>query len=103
MFVFVTGVNGELDSAVDVSVSDLEAARGALSSMDEVMGILGVARAGRTVDDDLEARIMSLIDERETARADRDFGRADAIRDELAESGIVLEDRAGGTRWKRVR
>jgi cysteinyl-tRNA synthetase len=103
LFVFVNRVNGELDAASDVAQSDLQTARGALVSMDEVMGLLSVARKGRTVDDGLAARINALIAERETARADRDFARADAIRDELEESGIVLEDGAGGTRWKRVR
>ena len=103
LFVFVNRVNGELDAASDVAESDLLAARGALASMDEVLGILSVARKGRTVDDGLAARIDALIAERETARAKRDFARADAIREELEESGIVLEDGAGGTRWKRVR
>jgi cysteinyl-tRNA synthetase len=103
LFVFVNRVNGELDAATDVSESDLEAARKALASMDEVMGLVSVAREGLGVDDDFASEIASLIAEREAARTDRDFARADGIRDELAERGIVLEDSAGGTRWKRVR
>ena len=103
MFVFVNRVNGELDAVSDIAESDLEAARGALASMDEVMGILSVARADREVDDDMESLIESLVSERRAARAGGDFARADAIRDDLAERGIVLEDSAGGTRWKRVR
>ncbi len=103
LFVFVNRVNGELDAASAVPERDLEAARKALSSMDEVMGLLSVAREDLKVDDDTEAWITSLINDREAARAGRDFARADAIRDELAERGIVLEDSAGGTRWKRVR
>jgi cysteinyl-tRNA synthetase len=103
LFVFVNRVNGELDAATDVTESDLEAARNALASMDEVMGLLSVAREGLEVDDDFASEIASLIAEREAARTDRDFARADGIRDELAERGIVLEDSAGGTRWKRVR
>ena len=87
----------------DVTVSDLEAARKALASMDEVMGLLSVAYESREVDDDFASEIESLIAERKAARADRDFARADAIRDELGERGIVLEDSPGGTRWKRVR
>jgi cysteinyl-tRNA synthetase len=103
LFVFVNRVNGELDAATDFSESDLEAARKALASMDEVMGLLSVAREGLRVDDDFASEIESLIAERKSARVDRDFARADAIRDELGERGIVLEDSAGGTRWKRVR
>jgi len=102
LFVFVNRVNGELDAASDVTESDLESARSALASIDEVLGLLSVARQGLEVDDDFESWIVSLIAERKKARADRDFARADAIRDELAERGIVLEDSSGGTRWKRI-
>ena len=103
LFVFVNRVNGELDTASDVAESDLESARSALASIDEVMGLLSVARQGLEVDDDFESWIVSLIADRKAAREGKDFARADAIREELAERGIVLEDSAGGTRWKRVR
>ena len=103
LFVFVNRVNGELDAAADVAESELEAARGALASMDEVMGLLSVAREDLEVDDDFASEIVSLIAERTAAREGRDFARADAIRDELGERGIVLEDSADGTRWKRMR
>ena len=67
------------------------------------MGLLSVAREDLEVDDDFASEIESIIAERKAARADGNFARADAIRDELGERGIVLEDSAGGTRWKRVR
>ncbi|RXR07105.1 cysteine--tRNA ligase [Pseudoxanthomonas composti] len=54
---------------------------------------------GTTSEDD--ARIQALVDERAAAKAARDFARADAIRNQLAEQGIVLEDTAQGVRWKR--
>jgi cysteinyl-tRNA synthetase len=54
--------------------------------------------AGSALDD---AAIEALIKERAEARAAKDFARADAIRDELAENGVVLEDSAGATTWKR--
>lgn len=44
-----------------------------------------------------EERIQSLIKERETARQNRDWGRSDAIREQLSAAGIVIEDRPDGT------
>jgi len=99
----VNRTNSELDAADGISEGDLTAAREALASLDQVLGILAVAREGRQVDEDVEAWVESLIEKRNTARESRDFQRADAIRDELAEKRIVLEDSVAGTRWKIVR
>ena len=49
-----------------------------------------------------DAEIDALISERLDARQAKDFARADAIRDELSGQGIVLEDGAGGTTWRRA-
>lgn len=51
---------------------------------------------GSAVDAD---RVEALLEERRTARAARDFARADAIRHELSAMGVVIEDGAQGTRW----
>ncbi|HEV2274738.1 MAG TPA: cysteine--tRNA ligase, partial [Acidobacteriaceae bacterium] len=48
-----------------------------------------------------DAEIDALVAEREQARRSRNFSRADAIRKELAEKSIVLEDSKEGVRWKR--
>ncbi len=48
------------------------------------------------------ARIDALIQERLAARKAKDFARADAIRKQLADEGVILEDNAQGTSWKRV-
>ncbi|MBP1769396.1 MAG: cysteinyl-tRNA synthetase, partial [Candidatus Aminicenantes bacterium] len=50
----------------------------------------------------LEAEILNKIEARQKARAARDFKRADGIRDELLEAGIVLEDTKDGVRWKKA-
>ena len=47
------------------------------------------------------ARIDQLLAERLDARQARDFTRADAIRKELTEAGILIEDGAQGTSWRR--
>jgi cysteinyl-tRNA synthetase len=57
----------------------------------------GAVSAGGLADADIEGRLR----EREQFRAERRFADADRIRDELADHGIVIEDGAGGTRWRR--
>ena len=51
---------------------------------------------GSTVD---AARVEALLEERRSARAARDFARADAIRNELTGMGVMIEDSSQGTRW----
>jgi len=102
LFTFVSRVNGELEGRTAVPAADRDAALGTLRSLDQVLGLLEVAHASRAVDDDLAAWVEERIEARAAARKSRDFAAADAIRDELAARGIVLEDGAGGTRWKVV-
>ncbi|HEX5420689.1 MAG TPA: cysteine--tRNA ligase, partial [Gammaproteobacteria bacterium] len=47
--------------------------------------------------------IDALLERREALRRERNFAAADAIRDQLAEAGILVEDVAGGSRWRRAR
>lgn len=67
------------------------------ADVDAVMGILGLKENGS---DDAQ-EIEGLIQERMEARKRKDFKRSDEIRDALAARGIILEDAAGGTKWKR--
>jgi cysteinyl-tRNA synthetase len=67
----------------------------AIEKIDSVLNIFG--KPQREL---LDSEIQSLIAERQDARHRRDFARADQIRDELAERGIVLEDTKDGVRWK---
>ncbi|HTV13456.1 MAG TPA: DALR domain-containing protein, partial [Acidobacteriaceae bacterium] len=48
-----------------------------------------------------DEQIQALVEERTAAKRRRDFARADAIRNELAAKGILLEDSKDGVRWKR--
>ena len=48
-----------------------------------------------------DAAIDALIAERTLAKKQRNFARADALRNELLEKGILLEDSKEGARWKR--
>ena len=50
----------------------------------------------------IDQEIEALIEERRQARANKDFARSDAIRDQLKEQGILLDDTPQGTVWKRV-
>lgn len=48
-----------------------------------------------------DSQIEALIEERNAAKRARDFSKADAIRKQLADSGVILEDTKEGVRWKR--
>jgi cysteinyl-tRNA synthetase len=77
-----------------------------LRALGGVLGLLGQyaetylqAGAGAAVIADVE--IDALIQRRTDARKAKDFAEADRIRDQLQEAGILLEDGAGGTTWRR--
>lgn len=104
LFVFVNEVNGELDRMRGpFPPGDRDAALSALVRMDDVLGLLELARQSRGVDPTTAGWIEEKIRERTEARRKQDFSRADAIRAELLSRGIVLEDTPSGTRWKVVR
>jgi cysteinyl-tRNA synthetase len=53
-------------------------------------------------DEMLDEEIDSLIEQRQQARKNKDFAKADEIRDTLLAKGIILEDTREGVRWKRA-
>ncbi|HZH93392.1 MAG TPA: DALR domain-containing protein, partial [Tissierellaceae bacterium] len=53
-------------------------------------------------DEILDDEIQKLIEDRNEARKNKDFAKADQIRDGLLDQGIVLEDTRDGVKWKRV-
>lgn len=71
-----------------------EAIKAAFEKMLAVFGIV-------FEEEELDTEIERLIEERQVARANRDFATADRIRDQLAEKGIKLLDTKDGVRWTR--
>ncbi len=109
IFEFIREVNRYLDSKPS-GESLLERVRRAKDILEGVGRVLGLfARTpedwyrvllnSRKVPMD-EAGILSAIDERKQARANKDWDRADRIRNELLDAGILLEDRPDRTDWK---
>ena len=93
-----------LNSAADAGAlggGDVPAIRDAFEGFDRVLGVLCLRRAEDEQPPVPVEEIERLIEERHTARRRRDFGEADRIRDGLMERGVLLEDSAGGTRWKK--
>ena len=75
------------------------AVRCRLEAMDSVFGVLLPSGAA----DRLSAAEQAVFDERQEARKQRNFARADEVRARLEEMGVLLEDTPGGTRWRRKR
>ncbi|MBP5280997.1 MAG: cysteine--tRNA ligase [Lachnospiraceae bacterium] len=72
-------------------------------SFDEVLSLnLTVGLPEEAVDEELAAFVEAKIAERAQAKKDKDFAKADAIRNELLEKGIVLKDTREGTQWSRA-
>jgi cysteinyl-tRNA synthetase len=67
-----------------------------LARFDSVLNVLGDQQ-----NELLDTEVQAMIDDRQEARRRRDFARADEIRIELADRGIILEDTKDGVRWKR--
>jgi cysteinyl-tRNA synthetase len=103
VFNFVRESNAELDRDVPTAREALDVARDALVRMDEVLGILELARAEQAdVAEELAIWVESLVAQRQDARRRRDFAESDRIRQELAGKGIVVEDTPQGPRWKKA-
>jgi cysteinyl-tRNA synthetase len=96
--VLVGEANGLLASGT-VTREGALALRAEIESMDRVFGVLLPVAA----EDTLSAEEQALFDERQEARRRREFLRADDARRRLEAMGIILEDTAKGTRWRRVR
>ncbi len=80
----------------NLRADDQQAVLSAINRIDGVLNVIGETQVSM-----LDDEIQKLIDDRQEARHRRDFKRADEIRDELQQQGIILEDTKDGVRWKR--
>ena len=102
----VFGLVRDINTAIDLGqlvAGDRRRILEALSRADEVLGILdpGAWRSDPLPDGLSDAAIDHLVSARDEARANRDWVRADEIRDQLMGEGVVIEDARDGSRWKR--
>jgi cysteinyl-tRNA synthetase len=79
-----------------VKSGDKEAILALIDRFDSVFNIFGEVKPEM-----LDLEIQALIDERQAARAAKNFSRADEIRNQLTDMGIILEDTRDGLRWRR--
>lgn len=80
--------------------TDFKLVRGASKLLSDFTSILGLLYSEK--EDNLDEKVKNLIEEREIARKNKDFKRADEIRDILKEMNIELKDTRNGVIWKRL-
>jgi cysteinyl-tRNA synthetase len=96
-FEFVRDANSAMDSG-DFRAGNAAPALDFLGRFDSIFKVLQPSVESGAISD---AEVDGLIAERAAAKKSRDFARADQIRDQLLEQGVILEDTKTGVRWKR--
>jgi cysteinyl-tRNA synthetase len=97
IFEYIRDTNSAMDAG-EFKSGNVVAALELLAKFDSVFDVLKPSVQENAFAD---ADVEKLIAERVQAKKSRDFARSDAIRKELLEKGIILEDTKEGTRWKR--
>ncbi len=100
IFELVRALNSAIDAG-EIGAGDVPAVRDAFDRFDRVLGVLSLRRAEDEQPPVPVEEVERLIEERHAVRRRRDFATADQIRNDLAARGVLLEDSAAGTRWKR--
>jgi cysteinyl-tRNA synthetase len=95
LFEFIKHINVEMAEKI-LSTED---AQDILKTIETLDGLLAIMPS---IESDISNDIQALIEERETARNNKDWARSDEIRDELLEQGIALDDTPNGTIWKKI-
>jgi cysteinyl-tRNA synthetase len=95
----VHNLSREVNTALARKQVKAENQRELLEVIDRIDTVLNIF--GKSQREMLDSEVQAMLDERQEARRRRDFGRADEIRRELADRGIILEDTKDGVRWKR--
>jgi cysteinyl-tRNA synthetase len=96
VYEFIRAVNKKFDS---LSCVQVKAALDLLVGWDSILGILSDGISG---DISLEEEVEQLISLRQEARRNKDFKKADEIRDQLLQKGIEIKDTPTGVKWHRV-
>jgi cysteinyl-tRNA synthetase len=97
VFEYINDTNSAMDSGAFLA-GNVPSAAALLQLFDSVFDVLEVTRSA---DDLTDEQVEAKIAERIQARKSKDYKLSDAIRDELAAKGIILEDTKDGIRWKR--
>ena len=100
IFELVRDINIKFNDSKKSSELSKDSISFSLNLFNELTGVLGLVY--KTDNNSLEDDIEKLIKEREEARKNRDFFKADKIRDELKARNIILEDTKNGVKWKKI-